>query len=158
MAGAFGGHQDWPIPDLGSLCVCCSQPANGRVLPLHISTDRWKADPVSTPVCEACTGHALGHVGTEFAMAGLICAGLGGGLWGFMQGIPVLGVGGLLLAAACGLWLMHRERTRMENTRHGHYPGFHLLIHPGQCVVRTANRQLAQAIVERSGSLVHRVR
>ena len=158
MAGAFGGNHDFPIPDLGTLCVCCNQPANGSVMPLDISTDRWKADPVPTPVCPTCREHALGHVGTELATAALLCVGLGGALWGFTQGLAAIGVGGLLLGAVVGLWAMSRERARREKTHGGHFPGFQILIHPGQAVVRTSNRRLAEEIVTKSGPLVHRVR
>ena len=158
MAGAFGGQQDFPIPDLGSRCVCCNEPAKGRVVPLEIATDRWKADPVPTPVCEPCTDHALAHVGPELAMAGLACAGIGGTLWGLLEEVYAIAAGGAVLLAACWFWYKSRERRRLENTRHGHFPGFQLLIHPGQCVVRTPNRRLALEIVERSEGLVHRVR
>jgi hypothetical protein len=158
MAGAFGGNHDFPIPELGTRCVCCSKPAEGRVMRLEVSTDRWKAEPVATPVCQECTGHALGDVGSELAIAGLLCAGIGGTIWGVAEGIVAIGAAGVVLTAACGLWLRHRERSRVEKTRGGHFPGFQILIHPGQVVVRTSNRELARSIVEQAGALVHRVR
>lgn len=159
VAGAFGGKQDFPFPDLGTTqCVCCNAPTEGRVMPLDVSTDRWKADPVPTPVCPACSDHALAHVGSEIAIAMLFCVGLGGSLWGFAEGVTALGVAGLVLLLICVFWMKKREQRRVERTNGGHFPGFQLLIHPGQCVVRTSNRRLAQEIVEKSGSMVHRVR
>ncbi len=156
-AGAVGGSSTYPVVDFGAQCVCCNRNTHLRES-LDPSSDRFRVKPVQVPVCERCTHHAVMNNTDSILLACMIMVGIGGGLWALMQEFWTAGAiaGAIGALGAYLIWARHRQR--IADTVDGHHPGLEHTVSPRQCLVRTTNRTLAQALADRHGPFVYRAR
>ncbi len=161
MKGALGGNDAIPIPALGTQCVCCNEDPEGETFPIPMTDpgDKFSAPPLDAPVCGACQSHVAEATGASILAACGLCVGLPlAGLGFFSYENTAIGVVGLLIAAFSTWWVWRMHQHRMEHTRGGHHPGMSLLIAPKQCVVRTANRALAERVADLNAPKVFKIR
>lgn len=159
--GALGGDDVIPIPVLGTECVCCNADARGHTVPFSLTdaTENFTAEPLDVPVCTECTEHAAERTGASVMAAIGLCTGIPAAVLGFVYDWGmVAGVAGLVITAVAIAWILRERMRRQDGTLNGHHPGASIMASPRQCVVRTTNRALAERVVERNASRVHRVR
>ena len=155
--GAVGGSGPFPMPELGSQCVCCDAAGAGHV-PFDPSTDRMRCQPVQVPICEPCRWHVKRDTNDAQLGAMALCVASGAALLGVMKELWVVAGLGAAGVAGCVAVLMRGRAKARELAESGHFAGLEIMAHPGQCSVRTMNRRVAMELAQRHAEVIHRVR
>ena len=153
--GALGGSFAAPRPALEPRCVCCDVETSATV-PFSIDTDRVQGDPVPVPACPTCAGHLDRSTAGAQIMAAGLCVGIG--LIGVAFATPnvTIGLVGLGLLAVSIAFLLRKRAARRRLATDGHHTGLEIMLHPGQCLVRTTNPRVAAALAQRHAHELHR--
>ncbi len=156
--GALGLSSDFPMPELGTRCVCCDV-ENSELVNYDPNTGRVRQTTfVPVPICRMCRPHVERNTGNAQLLAAALCGGFGLALWAAMKAAWLLaGIGGAIMAG-CVVYIVNARTKLRALDATGHHAGLEISAHAGQCVVRTTNRRVAAELAERHADCLHRVR
>ena len=145
MFGRFvRGHPRPPVhvPQFGTSCACCNV--------LTTRTQIYRP-PIAVPVCDACADHACGHHGTALAIPVVI---IGGML--VAAGAAVHDAASWFFLAGCALLAASYPITRAVTARRrrrlppGHHPNLEIGFSIGATLLDTDNAKLVEDLLARN--------
>jgi len=156
--GAFGLKAEFPMPELGTQCVCCDV-AGAELVNFDPGTSHSRVKAlVPVPLCRMCRPHVDRELGTQQLLAGGLCGGFGLAVWAAMKPVWLLSAAGVAIVAGCVGFIFSKRAKRRELAATGHHAGLEIMAHAGQCSVRTTNRRVAVELAQRHADCLHRVR
>jgi hypothetical protein len=148
--GMLRSRSWFPLPDLGTVCVCCDAPADER-LEFDPSGRDQQAGKISVPVCRACAPHLRRSRVVDNLLAVWMGIGLFAALMGCFISWQTVILGAVIFLGGLGVFQLRHLRAG-ASARLGHHRGFDLWVGEGFCGIGTTNGRLVQELLARHGS------